>query len=48
LRLHDGSQTHWVVGIKKVFNQYFVADPYSKTRHFINKNIITGSAHFTK
>lgn len=46
LRLHEGAQTHWVVAIKKVLNQYWVADPWTKTRHFVPKSWITGSAHF--
>ena len=33
---------HWVVGIRKVGNLYYVADPLGGYRHFINRSAITG------
>jgi len=50
LRIYDGTKAHWLVGIKKVGNYYFVADPYplpSGQRKFIHKSIISGGATFT-
>lgn len=38
---------HWVVGIRKVGNYYFVADPYPPSRRLVHKSQISGSAHFT-
>lgn len=49
LRLYDGAKAHWVVGIRKVGNYYFVANPYplpSGRREFIHKSIISGGATF--
>jgi len=39
---------HWVVGIKKIGNYYWVGDPFDGRRKFIHKKYITGSAHFDK
>jgi ABC-type bacteriocin/lantibiotic exporter with double-glycine peptidase domain len=39
---------HWVVGIRKVGNHYWVADPWDGKRKFLNKSVITGSSHFEK
>jgi len=39
---------HWVVGIKKVLNYYWVADPYTGSRRFIHKSLISGGARFNK
>jgi hypothetical protein len=39
---------HWVVGIKKLGNYYYVADPWTKTRRFIHKSEISGGATFKK
>jgi hypothetical protein len=39
---------HWVVGIKKVLNYYYVADPWTGTRRMIPAKAVSGSAHFTK
>ena len=49
IRIYGGAKTHWLIGIKKAGNYYWVADPFplpSGQRKFINKNIITGSATF--
>lgn len=51
LRLYDGAKTHWVVGIRKVGNYYYVANPYplpSGRREFIHKSVISGGATFDK
>lgn len=49
LRLYDGAKTHWVVGIRKVGNYYYVANPYplpSGRREFVHKSNISGGATF--
>lgn len=49
LRLYDGSKAHWVVGIRKIGNYYYVANPYplpSGRREFIHKSVISGGATF--
>lgn len=49
LRIYDGAKAHWVVGIRKVGNYYYVANPYplpSGRREFIHKSIISGGATF--
>jgi ABC-type bacteriocin/lantibiotic exporter with double-glycine peptidase domain len=45
LQIHGN---HWVVGIKKLFNKYYIADPWTKTRRWIDKSEISGSAHFDR
>jgi len=38
---------HWVVGIRKVGNYYYVADPWYPKRRLIHKSAVSGSSHFT-
>jgi hypothetical protein len=45
LQVHSN---HWVVGIMRVFNKYYVADPWTKTRRWIDKSEISGSSHFDR
>lgn len=46
--LLEVQKRHWVVGIKKVLNYYWVADPWTGTRRFIHKSLISGGATFKK
>ena len=39
---------HWVVGIKKVLNYYWVADPWDAKRKLIHKSVISGGAVLDK
>jgi hypothetical protein len=39
---------HWVVGIRKIGNYYWIADPWPPSRRLIHKSLISGSAHFDK
>jgi len=39
---------HWVVGIRKIGNYFWIGDPWNARRKFIHKGIITGSSHFTQ
>jgi hypothetical protein len=39
---------HWVVGIRKIGNYYWCADPWTASRRLINKNLISGGATFKK
>lgn len=39
---------HWVVGIKKIGNYYWIGDPWDGKRKLIHKKYITGSSHFNQ
>jgi len=39
---------HWIVGIRKIGNYYWCADPWTGTRRFIHKSLISGSSHFDR
>lgn len=41
-------QVHWVVGIRKIGNYYWIADPWDGKRRLLHKSAISGFATFIK